>query len=205
MYGKIFESMYDGTLYGHWEAIVTMQQFIVLADADGVVDMTPQSMSARTSIPLEILTKGIAVLAAPDPHTRTPGEDGRRIVPLDAHRPWGWKLVNHWKYRALRNMEQKREADRERQKEKRSKNSDVAIESQPVANVAHTEAHTDTDTDAGGAQKQRASNQWWKSNEGIEAEGKRLGIAARPGESWIDWKRRIFEHINGGGGARKTG
>ena len=26
VYGKVFDSIYDGTLYGHWEAIVTMQQ-----------------------------------------------------------------------------------------------------------------------------------------------------------------------------------
>ena len=54
MYGKIFESMYDGSMYGQWEAIITMQQMIVLADKDGIVDITPPALSARTSIPLEI-------------------------------------------------------------------------------------------------------------------------------------------------------
>lgn len=146
MYGKVFDSIYDGTLYGHWEAIVTMQQLIVLANADGVIDMTPHAMAARTSIPLNIIQSGLEFLAKPDPYSRTPGDEGRRIVLLDDHRPWGWKLVNHGKYKRLRDMEQKREADRVRIAEKRTQNNDVAIESQPVANVAHAYADANADT-----------------------------------------------------------
>ena len=79
MYGKIFDTIYKGTLYGQWEAIVTMQQLIVLADADGVVDMTPMAISAVTSIPRDIIDKGLEILSSPDKYTRTPGSDGRRI------------------------------------------------------------------------------------------------------------------------------
>jgi len=145
VYGKIFDSIYDGTLYGHWEAIVTMQQLIVLATPDGLVDMTPQAMSARTSIPLEIILKGLDVLSKPDPYTRTPGEDGKRIVLIDDHRPWGWRLVNHGKYMRLRDMKEKREADRRRIAEKRNKNSYVAIESQ-MSQMSPTHTHTQTNT-----------------------------------------------------------
>lgn len=144
MYGKVFESIYDGTLAGHWQAIVTMQQLIVLANEDGVVDMTPKAIARRTTIPLKIIAAGLEHLADPDPYSRTPGEEGRRIVLLDDHRPWGWRLVNFSKYRGLRNMEQKREADRQRVAEKRKKNKDVATVSQGVANVAHA----DTDAEA---------------------------------------------------------
>ena len=148
MYGKVFDSIYDGTLYGHWEAIVTMQQLIVLATPDGVVDMMPQAIAARTSIPIDIITKGLKVLSEPDAYTRTPGEDGRRIVLLEDRRPWGWRLVNHQKYRGLRNAEEKRRADRERISEKRKKNRNVAIESHCVANVAHSDSYSDSDTDS---------------------------------------------------------
>lgn len=96
-----------------------MQQFIVLASPDGVVDMTPQAIAARTSFPLDLILKGIKILSEPDPYTRTPGEEGRRIVLIDDHRPWGWRIVNHGKYMRLRDMKQKREADRQRMSEKR--------------------------------------------------------------------------------------
>lgn len=120
MYGKIFDSIYEGTLYGHWQAIVTLQQMIVLCDSQGVVDMTPQAMSARTSIPLEIITEGLKILAEPDPYSRTPGEDGKRIILLDAHRPWGWIIVNHRKYQQLKSRKDKLEADRVRIAERRN-------------------------------------------------------------------------------------
>jgi hypothetical protein len=146
MYGKIFSSMYDGSLYGQWEAIVTMQQLIVLCDIGGVVDMTPQAIAARTSIPLEIIQKGIELLMQPDKYSRTPDCDGRRIELIDDRRPWGWHIVNYDKYRFMASAEEKREADRVRIAEKRAKSrvsQDVAEsrdQSQQVANVAYAEA-----------------------------------------------------------------
>jgi hypothetical protein len=122
VYGKVFDSIYDGTLYGNWEAIATFQQLIVLANADGIVDMTPQAIAARTSFPLDLIQRGIKFLEAPDPYSRTPGDEGRRIALIDEHRPWGWRIVNHGKYKGLRDMAQKREADRLRISEKRKKN-----------------------------------------------------------------------------------
>lgn len=125
MYGKVFDTIYNGTLYGQWEALVTMQQLIVLADADGVVDMTPMAISARTSIPREIIDKGLEVLAAPDKYTRTPGSDGRRIELIDDHRPWGWVLVNYEKYCKLQNRNTVRAQTRERVRKHRESKKKV--------------------------------------------------------------------------------
>ena len=54
-------------------------------------------------------------------------------------------MVNHGKYMRLRDMEQKREADRVRISEKRKNNNDVASVSQGVANVAHPDSDKDKD------------------------------------------------------------
>ena len=148
MYGKLFASMYEGTLYGQWQGIVTLQQLVILADADGAVDMTPPAIAARTSIPLEIIEAGLDQLSTVDKYSRTPTEDGRRIVLLDEDRPWGWRIVNYKYYRDLASREDKKEKDRQRIAEKRNKNNDVAEcrnLSQPVADVAHTNTYTNTD------------------------------------------------------------
>ncbi len=58
MYGKLFDSMYDSTLAEDWRALVTFQQMIILCDADGMLDMTPQALSRRTSIPIEHIKSG---------------------------------------------------------------------------------------------------------------------------------------------------
>lgn len=151
MYGKIFSSMYDGSLYGQWEAIVTFQQMIVLADAEGYVDMTPQALAARTSIPLDIIQKGIELLLSPDKYSRTPDCDGRRIELVDDSRPWGWRIVNHAKYRQMASAEEKREADKVRialkRKAEREQSQSVAERrdlSPSVADVAHTDTDTNT-------------------------------------------------------------
>lgn len=108
MYGKIFASMYDGTLGRHWEALITLQQMIVLCDSDGVVDMTVEALSRRTGIPLELIRKGIAKLEEPDPESRNPDFEGRRILRLDEHRTWGWMIANYRKYREVRDQDERR-------------------------------------------------------------------------------------------------
>ena len=120
MYGKIFSSMFEGSLYGNSDAIITMMLLIVLSDKEGNVDMTPQAISARTSIPLDTISKGIAFLEKPDPNSRTLDEEGRRLVRLDSHREWGWNIVNYIKYRELRSSEERREYWRQYKQKRRS-------------------------------------------------------------------------------------
>ena len=152
---KIFPSIYDGTLVEHWQALVTFQQMIILCDENGIVDMTPYAIHGRTGIPLEIIRAGIPVLEAPDPASRSPAMQGRRIARLDETREWGWFLVNYADYRHKRSVEEKREADRLRVAGKRA---DVAASreasqrvagsrdaSGEVANVAQGEGEGDRD------------------------------------------------------------
>jgi hypothetical protein len=115
VYGKLFASMYDGSLatVGPWEALVTFQQFVILADREGFVDMTHEAISRRTIIPLQIIRKGIEVLEQPDPQSRDEGNEGRRILRIADHRDWGWKIVNYAKYRAIRSADERREYMRE--------------------------------------------------------------------------------------------
>lgn len=106
MYGKIWKHMYEGSLvYFGWESIVTFQQLIVLADKHGIVDMSPLNISNVTTIPLEIIEKGIEKLQEPDPRSRSDGYEGRRIALLDDHRNWGWQILNYEKYANARDME----------------------------------------------------------------------------------------------------
>ena len=161
MYGKIFDSMYDGTISANWQAMVTFQQLIVLCDADGVVDMTPPAIARRTGIPLEIIEAGIDYLEKPDPYSRSPEQEGRRIIRLEEHRPWGWEIVNHAHYKSLQDADEIREKNRirkqkQREREKLAK-SDESLEDcdnstekrDLLGDVTgcHTGSrHTDTDT-----------------------------------------------------------
>jgi hypothetical protein len=149
MYGKLFKSMYEGTLGNDWQALITFQQMIILCDPDGVLDMTHEALHRVTGIPLDIICAGIAQLEAPDPKSRTPDCDGRRIVRLDDHRDWGWQIVNHDKYKTLVDTETKRQRNADRQARFRASRS-TGIVTPSYATVTQNNAvsrHTDTDTD----------------------------------------------------------
>lgn len=140
MYAKIFTSIYDGTLgtVGPWEALITFQQMLVLSDRYGVVDMTAEAIARRTTIPINIIKAGIAALEKPDDHSRRSDFDGKRIIRLDDHRDWGWQIVNHAHYRAIRSAEERREYQKNYKREIRAKtkpdNKDIgdAIERIPM-------------------------------------------------------------------------
>jgi len=154
MYGKIFNSIYDGTLVEDWRALITFQQFIVLSDADGIVDMTPHAIARRTGIPIEHIKAGIEILEKEDKYSRTPKEEGRRIELIDGHRPWGWHIVNHEYYKGLQDADTIREQTRKRVKKHRLNRLDVQENNASSVTVTegngkkrHTDTDTDTDTD----------------------------------------------------------
>src|SRR5690606_9006252 len=99
MFAKIFEQIYDSSIAEDWKTRVVFQDMLILADKDGIVDKTPAAIARRTNLPLEIVMEALPKLEAPDQSSRTPDLDGRRIVRLDDHRDWGWRIVNFTKYR----------------------------------------------------------------------------------------------------------
>lgn len=123
MYGKVFASIFDGSLYGHFEATAVMMALIALADKSGVVDMTPKALAARTGFPLDVIRRGLEELSQPDPESRSHEHDGRRIIPIDPERSWGWQLVNYAKYRCIRSNDDRREYMRDYMANRRAVNS----------------------------------------------------------------------------------
>lgn len=149
MYGKLFDSMYQGTLAEDWRALVTFQQMIIMCDQDGIIDVTPRHITAITNIPIEVIEAGISLLEQPDPRSRTPDENGKRIIRLDDHRDWGWYIVNHELYKKLVDSHEVREQNRERKRRQRERERN-GEESQSVTDVTrcHTKSrHIDIDID----------------------------------------------------------
>lgn len=120
MFAKIFSHILDSSIAEDYLVRLVFEDLLILADRDGVVDMTPRAISARTNVPLEVVERGLAALSAPDLHSRNPKEDGKRILPLDDHRSWGWKIVNYDEYRKIRDDEARRSYFREYQKNRRA-------------------------------------------------------------------------------------
>ncbi len=112
MYAKLFTSIYQGTLRGDSNGLLVFTNLLAHADSSGHVDIHPRAIADETGLPIEQVRLALDMLEGPDAASRSPEEEGRRIVRLDEHRDWGWRVVNYLKYRAIRNEEDRREQNR---------------------------------------------------------------------------------------------
>lgn len=199
MYGKLFTSMWDGSLYGHLEASAVLMACVTLCNADGVLDMTPEAISGRTGWPLDFIKKGLAELEKPDSRSRTPDDDGRRLVLLDAHRDWGWLIVNYSKYRGLRDVDTIKEQTRnrvsrlrERRKAVTHGNADVTHgNAQKRQAEAEAEAIRDTSSSSTSVVFEHWKSEYGHPKAKLDAKRKRVISAALQNYSADDLKRAI--------------
>ena len=150
-YTPVFDSVFHGTLCGRWPTLPVWLTILPMADKNGHIDMTYTAMSALTGWPIDLLKQAIAELMAPDPESRTDANEGRRLELLDPHRSWGWRVVNHEKYRE---KARKSAYDAERVSSGRDaerKRAERAVPRCPAPSravpLSDSDANTDTDSD----------------------------------------------------------
>lgn len=102
IYARIFVEILQSSIAEDFTVRHVFEDFLKLCDG-GIVDMTRQSISRQLNIPLDTLNRCITVLESPDLSSRDPECEGRRLVRIDDHRDWGWRIVNYEKYAAMKN------------------------------------------------------------------------------------------------------
>jgi hypothetical protein len=137
MYAKVFCQIFDSSIADNYPLRHFFMDLLVLADADGCVDMTPAAIAARTRIPLADVTAMLATLEQPDRESRTPDADGRRIERLDEHRTWGWHIINYARFRQIASEEQRKASQRERFQRWKSKKNEAANAPLTPANASN--------------------------------------------------------------------
>lgn len=150
MYAKVFASLWDGTLgrqHSAWSVFVFM---LANCDAKGVFEQTPEQIAARTGMDISEVEKGLRVLEQADRRSRTPTEDGRRIVRLDEHRDWGWRIVNYGLYRDSRDRDERRRQWRESKQRIRAQHVSTDVHAGPPKSTqaeAEAEAYAEKKKD----------------------------------------------------------
>ena len=124
MYAKIFSQIFDSSISEDYLTRHVFMDLLVLADADGIVDMTIAAISRRTCVPVEVVSHAIEKLMQPDIQSRSSEHEGRRLVPLDS-RGWGWAIVNYCSYRGLKDEGSRREYFREYRRRTRDEHKQV--------------------------------------------------------------------------------
>lgn len=124
MYGKIFKSMFEGSMRGQGDLQLTFTYLITHASQDGICDFTPQCIADATGKPIELIELCIKTLESPDSMSRTTTDEGRRIKRLNNERPWGWQIINYKMYRDIADRETMRNAEKLRKRAYRHQNDE---------------------------------------------------------------------------------
>lgn len=90
---------------------------IAMSDRDGIVEASVPGLANAAHLTIPETEAALGVLLSPDPYSRTPDYEGRRIEAIDG----GWRLLNKEKYRDKEGIEERRQKDRERQARKRAR------------------------------------------------------------------------------------
>jgi len=117
-YVKFYRQILESSLAQDPEVLCGFMLLRLLADMNGVLDETYESIARKLNLPTEKVIILIGRLMAPDEESRSKQFDGARIIPLTDQRPWGWRFVNAKKYE---NLERSRVSARDRKRRQRAR------------------------------------------------------------------------------------
>lgn len=153
---KLFSSITASTIWAepdHTRILwVTM---LAMADQHGRVWASIPGLANMARIAIDKCEDSLKSLSSPDRYSRTKDHEGRRIEEIDG----GWRLLNHAKYREIRDEESIKESKRKYINARRAAERMQPKEGQkgvdkcrtPMSTVdirrANTEADTDTEAD----------------------------------------------------------
>jgi len=174
VFAKIFSQIFDSSISADYVVRHVFMDLLVLADRDGVVDMTLDAIARRTNVPEDIVAHAIDQLMCFDRQSRSPEENGRRLVLLDSRRAWGWQIVNYEHYRQIRDEESRRAYFRDKKREqrfkaatqaagpvkknKRSKNVKGVLDSPTMSTEAYASSFVSEEANPFGDKNVRAGN-----------------------------------------------
>jgi hypothetical protein len=115
---KLFGSIIASTI---WDADdhtrIVWITMLALADQYGRVEASVPGLAHQARVSVEETRDALEILESPDPDSRTPDHEGRRIAKMEG----GWRLLNYGKYREKQDEEAQRERNAARQARHREK------------------------------------------------------------------------------------
>jgi hypothetical protein len=149
-YTKLFSSILASTIWQESkETKIIWITMLAAANKDGVVEASLPGLAHMARLTIQEAEGALNVLSSPDPYSRTPAFEGRRIKPCDG----GWQILNHDKYREQMSAAERKEYNRVKQQETRARkkargeNGPSMTVNDMSASQRHTEAKEDSKTE----------------------------------------------------------
>lgn len=130
----MFSSITESSLWSEAKEVrLLFVSMLARADAVGFVEAALPGLARLSNLSLPETESAIVVLESPDPHSKNPSHEGRRVLRVDG----GWVIINYEEYRGRRSEDERREYMRTYMKEYRSGKQSVNNGKQIVNTVNH--------------------------------------------------------------------
>jgi len=116
MYGRAFESMYEGSMYGAGVAVFAVWGYVIAKGKKGIIELNPKKLADTLGGTEKEIREAIEYLMKPDPNSRFKEEDGKRLV---KEGQFQYRVPSWDKYEVIRNEEHRREYNADKQAEYR--------------------------------------------------------------------------------------
>lgn len=98
-YAKLLCSILDSSVWQESDQTVRVWvALMAMADKDGNVWASIPGLACRARVPLQACETALSIFQSPDPYSRNPDNDGRRLEEIRG----GWRLLNHKAIRGTR-------------------------------------------------------------------------------------------------------
>lgn len=118
MYGKVFESMYEGSMYGAGLNVFAVWNYVITKTHHGTIELNPKKLADTLGGKPAEIESALEFLCKPDPSSRTKVEAGRRLV---KEGEFQYRVVNWEVYHGIKTEEARREYNRIAQARHREK------------------------------------------------------------------------------------
>lgn len=118
MYGKSYESQYEGSLVGAGLNVFAVWGYIITKCRTGTMEINPKLLSFILGGTEKEIEDALTFLQEPDPASRSSKEGGRRLVKEGQYQ---YRVVNWEEYNRIRSEADRREYNRIKQAEFRAK------------------------------------------------------------------------------------
>jgi hypothetical protein len=186
-YTKLFGSIVLSTIWREPSHIrIVWITMLALADKRGIVEGSVPGLADMCRVTVDECREALEKLAGPDPDSRTKDHEGRRITAIGG----GWLLINHSKYRAKLNQDERREYLRVKQQECRAKKSQQGVNNRRELSTASTqpEAAPAPEADALAERESGAPGRYAErpSRQEVQAYASMIGLAPWKADDWFD-------------------